>query len=286
MACGSSVLKTAFLNGRRVALSISNNPDMAVLGLGKEHLDDAMTEIARHLIACGATLAYGGDLRSGGFTELLFEIVDRYRLNRDSDQILVNNYLAWPVHASMSTDQIEKWQVALEGLARLVILAPNGKEILLSDRSLNLTAPNEKQWESGLTAMRMTMASNIAARIALGGQTAKYKGRLPGIAEEALIQIERKAPLYILGGFGGCSYDLTRAIGINRRALPGLPSSGAWPGIEAFRKFGPADLHNGLTPSENRLLAETVHVDQAVALILRGLMMIAQKRRRRPTRNP
>jgi hypothetical protein len=265
-------MKNAFLRGRCVALSISNSPDMAVLGMGKEHLDDAMTEIARHLIACGATLAYGGDLREGGFTELLFEVVNRYRSNKDSDRILISNYLAWPVHASMSVAQIEGWQNALDGLARLVLLDVDGKKMLLSERSLDPTTPGRIEWADGLTAMRKTMASLIEARIALGGQTANYKGRLPGIAEEALIQIERQAPLYVLGGFGGCSFDLARAMGIGRLALPGLASSGTWQGIEAFSKFGPADLHNGLTPSENRSLAETVHVDEAVALILRGLM--------------
>jgi hypothetical protein len=254
---------------------------MEVLGMGKEHLDDAMTEIARHLIACGATLAYGGDLREKGFTELLFEVVNRYRLNKDSEKILVRNYLAWPVHGSMNAAEIEKWQVELEGLARLVLLAPDGKEMKLSERAVEPAVSDERQWADGLTAMRLAMASDIEARIALGGQTAKYKGRLPGIAEEALIQMKRKAPLYILGGFGGCSFDLARAMGIDRRDIPRRPSSGTWGGIEQFGKFGAADLRNGLSASENRLLAETVHVDQAVALVLRGLMKIS--RRRQPT---
>jgi hypothetical protein len=83
-----------------------------------------------------------------------------------------------------------------------------------------------------------------------------------------------------MGGFGGCSFDLARAMGIDRRDVPRAPSSGTWAGIEQFGKFGVADLRNGLTASENRLLAETVHVDQAVALVLRGLMKI--RRRRRP----
>ena len=134
-------MKTAFLRGRCVALSISNSPDMAVLGLGKEHLDDAMTEIALHLIACGATIAYGGDLREGGFSELLFEVVNRYRSNKDSDRILVSNYLAWPVHASMSAAQIEKWQNALDGLATLVLLNLDGKQMLLSERSVDARTP-------------------------------------------------------------------------------------------------------------------------------------------------
>jgi len=232
-------LKNAFLGGHIIALSISNSPDLDVLGLGKEHLDDAMTEIARHLIACGATLTYGGDLREGGFTDLLFEIVNRYRTNEGGDRLLVSNYLAWPVHASITADQIERWQLALAGFARLILLNPTGSEMLLSERPTEAADIDEQQWADGLTAMRNAMASTINARVALGGQTAKYRGRLPGIAEEALIQINRKAPLFVLGGFGGCSFDLARAMGINRRDLPRTALSRPWNGIEAFRAFGP-----------------------------------------------
>ena len=52
---------------------------MAALGLSEEHLQDAMTEIALQLLSSGKSLAYGGDLRVHGFTELLFELVERYR---------------------------------------------------------------------------------------------------------------------------------------------------------------------------------------------------------------
>lgn len=272
-------MKDAILGGRNIAISISDSPDLAVLGFGKEHLEDAMTEVARHLIACGATVAYGGDLREGGFTELLFEIVNRYRSNDEAERILVSNYLAWPVHASMNADKIRKLEVALEGLARLALLDPTGKEMSLSERPADAIDPPASEWAGGLTAMRTTMASNIDARIALGGQTANYKGRLPGIAEEALIQLERRAPLFLLGGFGGCAFDVARAMGIDRRDVPRSASSAAWPGVEAFRTYGAKDLHNGLDADENRVLAETAHIDQAVALILRGLMKMSKRRR-------
>ena len=58
-----------------VAISISETTDMAVLGLSNEHLQDAMAEIALHLLSSGMSLAYSGDLRAHGFTELLFELV-------------------------------------------------------------------------------------------------------------------------------------------------------------------------------------------------------------------
>jgi hypothetical protein len=34
------------------------------------------------------------------------------------------------------------------------------------------------------------------------------------------------------------------------------------------------DLNNGLTPEENAILACTPHVDQAITLILRGLLHV------------
>jgi hypothetical protein len=272
-------MKAAFLRGRCIGISISENPDMAVLGLGVEHLQDAMAEIARHLIACGGKLAYGGDLREGGFTELLFEMVDRYRPSSDEQRILVENYLAWPVHALSSVAKLKALQDALKGLADLVLLKPDGKRMDLSERADDVPPPLLSDWSGGLTAMRTAMASNIDARIALGGRTADYKGRMPGIAEEALIQIERKSPLFVLGGFGGCSLAIVQAMGLRSRDKgPDVDASAGWEGLDEFSKFGAKDLRNGLTQSENRLLAGTVHIDEAAALILRGLMKLKPKR--------
>jgi hypothetical protein len=272
-------MKKPLLKGRCVAISISDSPDMAVRGLGKEHLEDAMSEIARHLIASGATLAYGGDLRPGGFTELLFEIVNRYRLNSDSDRTLVKNYLAWPVHAGLDRTEIEKIAGGLEGLAAIILLSSEGKEIGMDDRPPERISISDAEWAPALTAMRKMMASEVNARIALGGQTAKYKGRLPGIAEEAIIQLERRAPLYLMGGFGGCTADLVRAMRISSSGI--ATGSSSWPGLEEFDKFGPSDLRNGLTAAENGRLAETVYVDEAAALILRGLFNVEKTTPRR-----
>lgn len=275
-------MKHALLGGRDIALSISDSPDLAVLGLGREHLDDAMMEIARHLIACGSSLSYGGDLREGGFTELLFEVVNRYRSNKEADMILVRNYLAYPVHITKPEDQLKSLEQALEGLANLVLLDPEGKEISLSERPAVRSELSPSEWIEGLTAMRTAMARRIHARVTLGGQISGYRGRLPGIAEEALIQLQRKAPLFVLGGFGGCSLDVARALDLDHRNIPLSRPNVPWPGIDAFAAFGPSDLHNGLTEAENRLLAETVHIDQAVALVLRGLTKLSGPKKRRP----
>jgi hypothetical protein len=120
--------------------------------------------------------------------------------------------------------------------------------------------------------MRTTMASEIDARIVLGGRTTEFKGSLPGIAEEALIQIRNKAPLYLLGGFGGCSRDVAKAMGLGQLD----DSIAGWKGLENFRSRRAEDLRNGLDFEENLTLASTVHADEAVALILRGLLRVTK----------
>jgi hypothetical protein len=85
----------------------------------------------------------------------------------------------------------------------------------------------------------------------------------------------RKAPLYVLGGFGGCARDLASLMGISRRDHSRSTTVGQWAGSETFRSFGVSDLNNGLSAEENRQLADTVYPDQAMALVLRGLMAIS-----------
>jgi hypothetical protein len=60
------------LKGQLIGLSISNCTDLAERGMSLVHLEDAMVECARHLLVQGASLGYGGDLRPGGFTTILF----------------------------------------------------------------------------------------------------------------------------------------------------------------------------------------------------------------------
>lgn len=245
---------------------------MAVLGLGKEHLDDAMTEVARHLLAMGARLLYGGDLRKGGFSSLLFELVSRHRRDADlgDERVGVSNYLAWPVHVGLPIDALQELTDALKGTAELVCLTVDGAAMTLQERAAFASRPaTAAEWADGLTAMRMTMRASSDARIVLGGRTENYKGRMPGVAEEALIALEIHQPLYLLGGFGGCARDVAADLGLIGTQSGQVP---AWAGREKFSAFKVDDLRNGLREEESRALAMTAHIDQAVALILRGLL--------------
>lgn len=253
-----------------VAISVSESADMASLGLTDEHLKDAMAEIARHLLALGSRLIYGGDLRQYGFSELLFELVARHGRDADAadDRPGVTNYLAWPVHITKLASAIDQQREDLAGTAELVCLRLDGTVLSAADRTLEaLQQPNDSDWAAGLTAMRKVMRSESHARIVLGGRTEGYKGSMPGIAEEALLSLEQSQPLFVLGGFGGCARDIAETVGL----LQAKGQAPTWQGLSAFSGFSSQNLNNGLDDAENAILARTPHVDQAIVLILRGL---------------
>ena len=261
--------------GRTVAISISDSPDLAVLGLSEAHLRDAMDRLALHLLASGASLAYGGDLRAHGFTEWLFELVSRYRRKTSEVQIGVTNYLAWPVHIGMATDELEAISASLAGTGELVCLTQDGRPLERSGWSRRgLHQPTEQEWAAGLTAMRRVMRGASQARVVLGGRVSGYKGSMPGIAEEALLSLQEGQPLFLLGGFGGCTRDIAETLGL---VEPWAGSRPAWPGRDLFKAFSP-ELNNGLTEEENATLARTPHIDQANVLVMRGLHRLGQQK--------
>ena len=197
-----------------IAISISESSDMSSLGLSIEHLKDAMAEISRHLLALGARLIYGGDLRANGFSHLLFELVARHKRDADEDgRMGVTNYVAWPVHIQMAVDELKNLTTDLAGSAELVYLALDGTRLTMDARKNLLTyQPDGAEWSAGLTTMRKAILEEAGARILLGGQTERYKGVMPGIAEEALLSLQNGQPLYLLGGFGGCARDIAEVL--------------------------------------------------------------------------
>ena len=256
-----------------VAISISESPDMAVLGLSDEHLQDAMAELALALLSSGTSLAYGGDLRAHGFTELLFELLMRYQGHpHHSGKIGVTDYLAWPVHIRMTAGDLAAFSSGHEGAVRLVFLARDGSRLEQEQRlELPSHEPDDDEWAEGLTRMRVVMRQETQARIVLGGRVAGYKGHMPGIAEETLLSLQTHQPVFLLGGFGGCTRDIAETIGLVERWAG---SRGDWSGRPSFGRYSPGDLHNGLSDEDNAVLAHTPHIDQAATLVLRGLQRI------------
>jgi len=206
------------------------------------------------------------------------------------------NYLAWPLHLKLDDEK----RVALRDVAQLIEIPMDSdlqQEFELDPRVFlpPATTENRYVWTRCLTRMRERMRNEIDARIVVGGQTGKFLGRYPGIAEEALLGLG--SPLYLLGGFGGCTRDLIDALGGGRperltrdyqcersthhkdyapldeeynRRHPDAPID--YDALCAqFAQAVISGLRNGLDEKENRILFETDDVDEMIALVLKGL---------------
>src|ERR1019366_4465429 len=88
------------LEGKTISLSLSaaSPAELSRRGLDLMHVEDVAIECARYLLASGGRLAYGGDLRPGGFTEKLVALVRRHNRASGDPFHRLENYLAWHVH--------------------------------------------------------------------------------------------------------------------------------------------------------------------------------------------
>lgn len=277
--------------GRTIGLSISNSTDLSAGGMDLVHLEDAMVESARHLLAQGASLAYGGDLRPGGFTTILCELVRNH--NRAGSKERIRNFLAWPIylHRESST-----WREYLDEIQPSQIPPP-------PDLDLDTNAyidPDDAQgryvWARCLTAMRLEMSKESSARILLGGQVAGFKGKYPGLLEEALIELRARKPVYIIGGFGGCARPIIDALKgyspdaftesfqskdplfgalkdrYRAEAAAGKTEPIDYVGeVQFLHSHGVRGLDNGLTDAENEILFTSKNLPEVVHLLLKGL---------------
>lgn len=256
-----------YLAGCRVGMSVSASANLGELGFGPEHVEDVMVELTRYLMAAGATVVYGSDLRQGGFTELLMEVVARHVAPEDSS-VRFENFLAWPVHAVTPFADLARLTELFAPSGRLVCLTADGDEMTMSERAtFDRRDVSDEEWGPALTAMRRMLATRCDARIVAGGATAKYRGTMPGVAEEAILSVNACKPTYVVGSLGGCALDIAVETGLGSSPLsPSL----AWPGRDLFSARAEA-FNPGLEPSDASALASVPHSTDMLVLLFKGM---------------
>lgn len=279
-----------FLEGKNVAISISESPDSSILGIGKAMFEDLSVELARHLLVSGAHLVYGGDLRSGGFTELFKDLVYQYGIY-EKDKTLKNyftNYLAWPIYIGMTPASQAEYKACRVNCQKAEI--PDTIPVALRDLMVPpTTVDNLYYWAESLRAMRQEMESHIDARIILGGRITGFKGYMPGLYEEAIYAANANHPLFLLGGFGGASARLIQLIKgetSSEKLFAECCSNHSYQDFVSYldkekeeMNFKALDvfsnnmdvLKNGLSKEDNERLFVTINVTEIIALVLKGL---------------
>lgn len=195
----------------RVALSISDPPDLADQGLTKGHLYRMWSRLTLQLLLAGTELGYGGDLRQGGYTERLRDLLMSLAgLQFGPTDRVVHCYLGWPTHLGITADQ---WAEYPRAIVRHCLAKPTG-DLLGFDPA---AAPDwsslavQLGWTASMRAMRLRMARDCSARIIVGGQY-RAVSPIPGIVDELTTFLDLGKPVYLLGGFGGMTAVLTRAL--------------------------------------------------------------------------
>jgi hypothetical protein len=275
---------------RLIGISVSEpDPDeLILLGLSELHVRHAFIEVARHLLAGGYSIAYGGDFRPAGYTEAMVDLVRTYNKSDVAGPERVVVYIAWPrTNDLRASDRAELHRIA----TLIEVDAPMGAPERLP--APDQRSPVDLVWAAlGLRAMRERMNSDIDARIVLGGRTYGQEGLAPGVIEEAHLAVRDGLPMYVVGGFGGAAATVAAAL-LGRRPeqlttqyqmqstsrynelLNGAQQLGGLPALEAIgddlRSSGLQTLHNGLDELDNARLAETDDLDEVISMVLRGL---------------
>ncbi len=273
------LLASDALAGLRIAISASESPDLARLGLVEVHFRLALAEIARAVLVSGGKLCYGGHLDPKGYTSMLVQELQRYSRRDKPLQIC----LAWQEHRKLTEEQFEVVKADLGLYGEIVCLDPDGKPFTWGrgeKGAVDLVTDSSVR-EKSLSALRKFMVSQTEGRVLIGGRREGFQGRIPGLVEEAALSIQASQPLYLAGGFGGVTADIIKAIGLDDGGwLPPRtddPASDPRLGTalaelsKSSKKKGPDALANGLSVDENHRLAATHRPSEIAALVSLGL---------------
>lgn len=272
-----------------IAISISDSEDLSKLGFGKCHLEDALIEICRFLIQQGYSIAYGGDLRYQGFTQHLFDLANSYR--SIIEEPIFHSFLGFPIGDDLS-EADEAMYFPLVKFHKIGL--PNDlKGIDSQFMKDDEDEESRYHWFRSMTEMRTIMNSKIDARIILGGQSKKFKSKMPGVLEETLIALRNGKPVFLCGAFGGAAGSIIESMQNGKSAkfdlayfaseiqyLKGLDLYNRRHPLEQvsyesivieLKQFGADGLHNGLSMNENLRLFQTPFIHEMISLILKGL---------------
>jgi hypothetical protein len=270
----------------RVGISVSQTEDLDRLGLRESHLRLALAEIARTVLVAGGELAYGGHLRTGGYTRQLNAQAQRYGAAHGEPLLVC---LAWHEHRELPLSMLERLRHDDEFQATIVFLDLGGEEVdPAQGRGEEPVRVRAADRPRGLTAMRQYLCAHTDARVFIGGRRRDFTGTLPGLMEEVLIALRAAQPTFVAGGFGGAAADISRALGIDDGSwLPpyaqARPDDDRWvSGMRAFEQLRTtpptAALRNGLSDEDNRRLAMTYRPSEVSALVGLGLGILNQRK--------
>lgn len=295
-----------FLENKTIGVSISENPTLVSNKQYKLydhlHLQDALVEISRYLLVCGAHCAYGGNiqypLQQFNFTTILTELIESYAEEYPMKVAPIINHACYPI--SKNVEENYDLRSQYKGLINFHLHTnPLDKPFPWGDSAEVAIA---------LTDMRKKMFEQNDAQIFIAGKIKGYKGLISGILEEAYWALHYQRPIYIVGAFGGISSELIHLLtgkgstNIREDALNNYQNEHWQDKYTAYQNYAQElwqedsiaieqriqyehlqeffanywkehqhNLNNGLSPQENQTLFTSNNLLEITRLILKGL---------------
>lgn len=265
------------LKGKLVALSVSDAPDRARLGLPAREVDRALFSICTVMVRSGAKIVYGGNLDPNGLTFSMFRhLAGAYVAAQEAPFVHI---IPEPVFRRASFDalvsalregaSVVKTHAHIDGELIPVRTVEDGLRVGRGASSTRIRSVGDfRSWldakpkfDSALafSAAREAMTRISDARVVLGGKMGllnnprdAYQGAMPGVVEEALLALAADLPCVPLGAFGGAARDVAIALDLLEPAkrVPRSEQSPTYaPSLDqvaAYRDKIPVDLRPDL----------------------------------------
>jgi hypothetical protein len=269
------------ISGLAVGLSISSEgADLRERGFSFSHTKHIFHELVRQLLAAGAVVYFGGNLRRGWYARSLIDLVRQHRAEGFELGGRIINFIAWPYYLDVTTsdeaDGYPDYQIKrIEPPATVTEadrshtysrrIAKTAGEPLVDDRA-------DAVIRACMTEMREALNREVRARVMLGGFVETRPGKHAGLAEEALLALSVGMPVYLLGGLGGATEKIIDVLK-GEEAPESFMEFGDKLQAYRFTSLGGAEavLKNGLNDAENERLFRTEHIVEMVSLVLTGL---------------
>ena len=218
----------------------------------------------------------------------------QYRPSDEVDKLFFKNFFSFPIYLKL--EESDELDFKKNGVEPIKVCPPKGLKI---DRS-KFYPPDTKEnlyiWSESLSKMRSEMNDITDARIFTGGSMANFKGKYPGLLEEALLSLKNEIPVYFIGVFGGVTQRIIEAL--NGKTPPELTMDWQFSQNSDYKEFidhynsikhvdkidykecmtflneytlEKLSNNNGLSIEENKRLFSSIHTSEIIFLVMKGI---------------
>lgn len=293
------------LSGTTLGISMALAEDLDVVGMRNGHLELAVAEISQLVLLSGGAVTYAGGVGTHvpDLTSAVIDTVQRYieaaklqQHRHQPEQRHIPNKLhpgemfrlTVPCSSITKPQDLDLLQMISERFASsgsVEVLGEHGELVKLNDAVI-WAMDDPARTTKALSAVRSELPKYCDARLILGGKTTPFmpeypkgfRGKYPGIMEEALHTVRAGQPLYVAGGFGGAAallailLDPELVLPVSPQAISAMNTNTDYHDlVDEIKEFYNPSL-TGLDEEERRKLMTTRRASELAGLVVKGLV--------------